>query len=70
MKQGNKKTENSEKIVCKIAMKLPSLNEYVNACRTNPYKASKFKQNIENDIGLSEIKRETLTILHLLKNSF
>ena len=52
MKQGNKKTENSEKIVCEIAMKLPSLNEYVNVCRTNPYKASKFKQNIENDIGL------------------
>ena len=41
MKQGNKKTENSEKIVCEIAMKLPSLNEYVNVCRTNPYKASK-----------------------------
>ena len=52
MKQGNKKTENSEKIVCEIAMKLPSLNEYVNVCRTNQYKASKFKQNIENDIGL------------------
>ena len=33
-------------------MKLPSLNEYVNICRTNPFKASKFKRNLEDDIGL------------------
>ena len=33
-------------------MKLPSLNEYVNVCRTNPYKASKFKKNLEEDIGM------------------
>lgn len=35
-----------------IPMKLPSLNEYVNVCRTNPYKASKFKKDLENDIGV------------------
>lgn len=35
-----------------IPMKLPSLNEYVDLCRTNKYKAAKFKQNIEADIGL------------------
>lgn len=35
-----------------INMKLPSLNEYVDICRTNPYKASKFKKNLEEDIGL------------------
>ena len=34
-----------------IEMKLPSLNEYVNVCRTNPYKASKFKKDLERDIG-------------------
>lgn len=32
-------------------MKLPSLNEYINVCRTNPYKASKFKKDLERDIG-------------------
>ena len=35
-----------------INMKLPSLNEYVNICRTNKYKASRFKQNLEDDIGM------------------
>ena len=35
-----------------IPMKLPSLNEYINVCRTNPYKASKFKRDIEDEIGL------------------
>jgi Holliday junction resolvase RusA-like endonuclease len=31
---------------------LPSLNDYIDVCRTNPYKASKFKKEIENDIGV------------------
>lgn len=35
-----------------IPMKLPSLNEYINVCRTNPYKASKFKKDIEDEISL------------------
>ncbi len=35
-----------------IDLKLPSLNDYVNVCRSNPYKASKYKRNIEHDIGL------------------
>ena len=34
-----------------IDMKLPSLNEYIRACRTNVHVASKFKKDIENDIG-------------------
>lgn len=42
----------SGKVTCEISMKLPSLNEYVNVCRTNPYKASKFKKNLEEDIGM------------------
>ena len=37
--------------IVKIDMKLPSLNEYINVCRTNKYKASKFKKDIEEDIG-------------------
>lgn len=35
-----------------ISMKLPSLNEYINVCRTNPYKASKFKKDLEKDISI------------------
>ena len=42
----------SVKIFCEIPIKLPSLNDYVNVCRTNPYKASKFKKDLERDIGL------------------
>ena len=42
--------EFSEKVTCEIPMKLPSLNEYVNICRTNPYKASKFKHDLEEQI--------------------
>jgi len=34
-----------------IPMKLPSLNEYINVCRFNKFKASKFKKNLENDIA-------------------
>ena len=40
------------KVICEISMKLPSLNEYINVCRTNPYKASKFKKDLERDIGI------------------
>lgn len=39
-------------ITCEISMKLPSLNEYINLCRTNKHKAAKFKKNLENDISL------------------
>ena len=35
-----------------IPMKLPSLNDYVRMCRENKYKANKFKQNLEEDIGM------------------
>ena len=42
----------SAKVICEIPMKLPSLNEYVNVCRINPYKASKFKKDLEENIGV------------------
>lgn len=38
--------------VCEINMKLPSLNEYVNVCRTNKFEASSYKQRLETAIGL------------------
>jgi Holliday junction resolvase RusA-like endonuclease len=40
-------------------MKLPSLNEYVNVCRTNPFKASKFKKDLEEEIGIFIAKLPT-----------
>ena len=39
-----------------IPMKLPSLNDYVNVCRTNKYKAAKYKADIEHLIGLYLMK--------------
>ena len=38
------------KTILTIDMKLPSLNEYINVCRTNKYKAAKYKENIEAQI--------------------
>lgn len=34
-----------------IPMKLPSLNEYVNSCRTNRYASNSLKQNLEKNIS-------------------
>lgn len=44
-------SEHLGKVTCEIPMKLPSLNEYVRVCRANVYKASKFKREIEDEIG-------------------
>ena len=52
MEQENNLSKHSEKITCEIDMKLPSLNEYVNACRSNRYQGSKMKKEIENEIAL------------------
>lgn len=35
-----------------IDMKLPSLNQYVDVCRANKYGASRYKQEIQNDIAI------------------
>ena len=42
--------------ICKIDMKLPSANEYIHVCRTNPFKAAKFKMNLEDDICMFTYK--------------
>lgn len=42
----------SEKVFCEIPFKLPSCNEYIRECRTNPYKASKYKSDIESNISI------------------
>lgn len=44
-------SENLVKVTCEIDMKLPSLNDYVRVCRANAFQASKFKKDLERDIG-------------------
>lgn len=36
-----------------VNSKLPSLNEYINACRTNPFGGAKFKRDVEKKIGIA-----------------
>lgn len=50
MEQEQNLFQYSGKIICEINMKLPSLNEYINVCRTNKYKAAEFKKKVETDI--------------------
>ncbi|MCM1008862.1 MAG: hypothetical protein NC485_13280 [Ruminococcus flavefaciens] len=52
MEQEQNLSQYSGRIICEIDMKLPSLNEYINVCRENRYKAAEFKKNIEADIGI------------------
>jgi len=40
------------KYTAEIPLKLPSLNDYIDVCRTNKYKAAKFKRDIEANIAL------------------
>lgn len=40
-----------EPITCEIRCKLPSLNEYINACRSNKYGGAQFKRHEEEKIG-------------------
>ena len=52
METENNLSSGMGKVICEIPLKLPSLNEYINVCRTNPYKASKYKKDIEDNIGI------------------
>lgn len=36
---------------CEIKIKLPSLNEYINACRNNRYAGAKMKKQVEDGIS-------------------
>lgn len=38
-------------IKCEIGIKLPSLNEYINACRKNKYAGAEMKKRVENGIA-------------------
>ena len=39
-----------------IDMKLPSLNDYIRVCRCNKYQAAKFKNDVEQEIGVFLMK--------------
>ena len=42
----------SDAVICEIPLKLPSLNDYVRACRANRYAGAEMKKRLEQDIGL------------------
>lgn len=52
MKESLKRSGEAILIEIEIPMKLPSLNDYVNVCRENRYKAAKFKRELEDTISL------------------
>ena len=51
MEQESSSSKHSERVICEIPMKLPSLNEYVNACRANRFQGSTMKKTLEKRIG-------------------
>ena len=52
MGQEKSSSRSSDGITCEIPFKLPSLNDYIKACRTNKFEGARMKREIESDIGL------------------
>jgi Holliday junction resolvase RusA-like endonuclease len=60
-----------------INSKLPSLNDYIDACRRNKYKAAAFKKNTEDLIGYEirnqlnglKIKQPVIVGLHFIEEN-
>lgn len=48
------KTSSSDmgKVICEIPLKLPSANDYIRACRSNPYVGARMKARVEKNIGV------------------
>lgn len=42
----------SGEVICKIPVKLPSLNDYIRACRANKFAGSQMKKKVESEIGV------------------
>ena len=40
------------RVICEIPLKLPSANDYISACRTNPHKGAKMKAKTEDEISV------------------
>lgn len=52
MGQEKSLSRSSGRITCEIPLKLPSLNEYIGACRANRMYASAMKRKMEEEIGV------------------
>jgi Holliday junction resolvase RusA-like endonuclease len=50
MEQEKNLEESSERVICEIPMRLPSLNEYIRACRTNKYTGARMKNQVESEL--------------------
>ena len=50
MEQEKNFEESSERVICEIPMRLPSLNEYIRACRTNKYTGARMKNQVESEL--------------------
>lgn len=48
MEQEKNGSQCSDAVICEIPMKLPSCNEYINACRTGKYVGAKMKAETED----------------------
>ena len=51
MEQEKISSRDTEKVICEIPFRLPSLNNYINECRKNRYAGAKLKSEVEKDIG-------------------
>lgn len=74
METENNSSKSLGKAICEIPMKLPSLNEYIRVCRSNVYMASKFKKDIELQIGgyiatLPKFKRPVKIHFHWVESN-
>lgn len=52
MEQGKNLSTYLGKATCKIPLKLPSCNDYINECRKNRYAGAKMKSDVEEQIGI------------------
>lgn len=52
MEIGTTSSGRMERITCEIPMKMPSLNDYIRACRANRYQGSAMKKDLEREIGI------------------
>ncbi len=53
-----------------IPLRLPSLNDYINACRRNKYEAAKFKQDIQRQIAPFLVGLRPITECCVIKMTF
>lgn len=61
MEQGMNSLKHLEEVTCEIKLKLPSLNDYIKACRSNKFQASVMKKETEKAISLFTGKLKEFT---------